>query len=320
MPGPFCLVVNPAAGAGRSRRLLPPAIAALAAAGATYQVAESASLRHAEELGAAALRRGDVLVAVGGDGLAGALAGLTAAGAGTYGIIPAGRGNDLARVLGIPADPAAAAGVLVSGAARRVDLIGVSVPGQPDRIVVGSVYIGIPAVAGEIANATRWLTGPMVYPLAALRALAAWQPASFQVEIIGARQPATPAAAGAGPQSIAGYAVVVANSAYFGAGMKVAPPARIDDGMLDIVLMRRGSKLAFVRALAKIKNGSHVSLPQISLHRGTEVTVTVDRAMSAAADGEPLPGAAPLPAATRLAIRVLPAALTVLAPAADRAT
>ena len=338
MPGQFCLVVNPAAGRGRPARVLPLATAALDAAGSAYQATESASLQHAQELAEAAVQRGDVVVAVGGDGLASALAGIAAAGSGIFGIIPAGRGNDFARVLAVPADPAAAAGVLIAGCTRKMDLISVSVPGEPDHLVAGSVYLGVPALAGEIANRTRWLTGPMVYPVAALRALASWKPATFRVEISGkgaaagsgavvtgqavlvgpAAGQADPVDAGREPaivHELPGYAVVVANSAYFGAGMKVAPPAQIDDGVLDIVLMRHGPKLAFLRALAKIRDGSHVALAQISLHRGTDVTVTVDRAMPSAADGETLAGAAPLPAGARLRIRVLPAALTVLAPA-----
>jgi diacylglycerol kinase family enzyme len=318
---PFCLVVNPAAGGGRSLAVLPLAAAGLAAAGAAYQVSESASLEHARELAARGASRGEVVVAVGGDGLAGALAGVVAAAGGTYGIIPAGRGNDLARVLGIPADPAAAALVLTGGQVRQVDLIGVSVAGQSESMAAGSVYVGIPSVAGEIANATRWLAGPAVYPVAALRALAGWKPASFRVEICGSGAPARGSGGPVGPAAhapavhvFAGYAVVVANSAYFGAGMQVAPPALIDDGMLDIVLMRHGPKLAFVRALAKIKDGSHIWLPQVSLERGTQVTLTVDRDLPCAADGETLPCAAPLAAGAGLRIRVLPSVLSVLAP------
>jgi diacylglycerol kinase family enzyme len=108
--------------------------------------------------------------------------------------------------------------------------------------------------------------------------------------------------------------VVVANSAYFGAGMQVAPPAVIDDGVLDLVLMRNAAKLTFVRALMKIKDGSHVSLPQITLHRGADVTLTMSRDLPAAADGEPLACATPLAAGTPLRIRVLPAALSVFVP------
>jgi diacylglycerol kinase (ATP) len=301
--GSFCLIVNPAAGGGRSLRACPQATAALGRAGASWRVTESASLDHARQLADVAARRGEVVVAVGGDGLAGALAGVVAGVGGRYGIIPAGRGNDLARVLGIPAAPAGAAAVLTGGRPRRVDLIGVRADGRPEAIVAGSVYAGIPALAGEIANGTRWLTGPAVYPVAALRALARWRPAGFEVAV----------QAGAG-QSFRGYAVVVANIGYFGAGMRVAPPALADDGVLDVVMMRHGPRLAFVRVLTRIRSGSHVSLPRICLDRGTEVTLSADRPIPCAADGEPLPGAAPLPAGAQLRIRVLPGALTVLAP------
>jgi diacylglycerol kinase (ATP) len=301
MPG-LSLIVNPAAGRGRALAIVPQVTAALAAAGADCQVTESASLGHAAELARDAAAADRVVVAVGGDGMAGALAAAASRHGAVYGIIPAGRGNDLARMLAIPADPAQAARLLIAEAARRVDLIGVSVPGQPEAIVAGSVYTGVPSVAGEIANGTKVLRGSVVYTLAALRAVAAWRSPTFCVR------------GGGGSQDFAGYAVVVANSAYFGAGMKVAPSARIDDGQLDLILMRHAPKLTFIRCLTKINDGSHVTLPEVSVQRDTDVTLTLDRPLPVAADGETLPFAAPLPAGTPLRIRVLPAALAVLAP------
>jgi len=298
----FALIVNPTAGHGRARSAVAPALAELQASGADCTVRESASLPDAQQLAAAALADGNAVVAVGGDGMAGALAGIVASAGGTYGLIPAGRGNDFARVLRIPSDPVAAARLLVAGATRQVDLIGVSADGQAEVTVAGSVYAGVPSQAGEIANATRWLSGPAVYPVAALRAVAGWKPARFGID------------GTAGQHDFPGYAVVVANSPYFGAGMLVAPPAHVDDGLLDIVLMRHGPKLAFVRALARIKDGSHTELPEVSLYTGTELSVTVDRPMPVAADGETLPFARPLPAGQTLRIRVLPAVLTVIAP------
>ncbi len=298
----FALIVNPVAGHGRARSVVAPALAALQASGADCTVRESVSLEDAQQLAAAAVAAGNAVVAVGGDGMTGSLAGIVAREGGTYGLVPAGRGNDFARALGIPSDPAAAARLLAAGATRRVDLIGVSADGQREVTVAGSVYAGVPSQAGEIANATRWLSGPAVYPVAALRAVAGWKPARFGI------------GGTAGQHDFAGYAIVVANSPYFGAGMLVAPPARVDDGLLDVVLMRHGPKLAFVRALARIRDGSHAGLPEVSLHTGTEVTVTLDRPMPVAADGETLPFAGPLPAGQVLRIRVLPAALTVIAP------
>jgi diacylglycerol kinase (ATP) len=309
---PLCLIVNPAAGNGRARSILPIVTSALAAAGADHRVVTSSSLAHAREIATDAAGRGEVIVAVGGDGTLGGLAGIAAATGASLGLIPAGRGNDLARVLRIPAEPVAAARVLAAGMRREIDLIAASAPGRPEIVVAGSVYAGIPAVAGQIANTTRWLAGPLVYPVAALRALAGWRPTAFTVRVAGDDDPDL-----RGPSHLEfeGYAVVVANSAFFGAGMQVAPPAVVDDGVLDLVLMRQAPKLAFVRALLKIKDGSHVLLPQISLERGADVTITMNRDVPAGADGETLPFAMPLAAGTPLRIRALRAALTVLAPA-----
>lgn len=303
----FSLIVNPTAGHGRSLQALPRVTAALDAAGASYQVRESSSLEHATRLATQAADADQVVVAVGGDGMAGGLAGAVSGRGATYGLIPTGRGNDMATVLGIPFDPAAAARTLTAGSTRQVDLIGVSTPGAPEAVVFGSVYLGIPSLAGEIANRTRWLKGSMVYTVGALQAVATWKPTRFEVT------------GSDGRHEFAGYAVVVANSAYFGAGMKVAPPALIDDGILDLVLMRHGPKLSLVRALSKLKNGSHAGLREVSFQRSCEVTLTVDRPMPAAADGETLSFGAPLPAGTELRIRVLPRALTVIAPPAPPA-
>jgi YegS/Rv2252/BmrU family lipid kinase len=305
--GPLCLVVNPAAAGGRASRALGAATAVFDTAGVSYQVSQSASLDDGRELAGRAARRGDVVVAVGGDGMAGALAGAVSGAGGVLGIIPAGRGNDFALALGMPAAPAAAARALLGGQVAVMDLIGVGVPGHAETVVAMSVYLGVPAVAGEIANRTRLLRGPMVYPVAALRAVAGWAPASFRV--VAGDQPGIPSG------GFAAYAVVVANCAYFGGGMRVAPAARMDDGILDVITMRHGARIAFLRALMKIQDGTHVTLPQVSAGQAAEVTVTVDRDMLAAADGEPLPFAAPLPAGTPLRIRALPGALRVIKPA-----
>jgi len=310
VPGLVSLIVNPAAGGGRSLRLLPAVTAELDGLGVRYAVERSRSLGDARVRAAIAAAAEHVVVAVGGDGMAGALAGVAAAGGARFGIVPAGRGNDLAGALGIPRGPAAAARVVAGEHVRAVDLIGVSVPGQPEYVVAGSVYAGLPSVAGEIANASRWPLGPLMYPAAALRALAGWRPVSFRLEAPGA----TGGGAAGGAREFPGYAVVIANSARFGAGMQVAPPAQIDDGLLDIVRMRHGSRLAFVQVLLRIRGGTHVTLPLISLDRGAAVTLTMDRAMPAAADGETLPFAGPLPAGTPLTVRALPGALTVLVP------
>ena len=313
MNEPLCLVVNPAAGGGRALRTLATATAALDGASARYQVQPSASLAHARELAAAAAQRGEVTVAVGGDGLAGALAGAVADAGGVMALIPAGRGNDLARELGLPPGAAAAAAAILGGQQAEFDLLGLSIPGQPEETAVLSAYLGLPSVAGEIANRSRLIRGPATYPVAALRALARWRPVSFRVEQTGG--PGGPVA-GIPAGEFPGYGVVLANSRFFGGGMQVCPPARTSDGCLDVVVMHHATKAAFLRVLLQIRDGTHVSLPQVALGQAAAVTVTADTALPVAADGETLPWGSPLAAGVPLRARVRRGALKVVVPAA----
>ena len=310
MNEPLCLVVNPAAGGGRALRTLATATAAQDDAGARYQVQPSASLAHARELAAAAAQRGEVTAAVGGDGLAGALAGAVAEAGGIMALIPAGRGNDLARELGLPPSPAAAATAILDGQKASLDLLGLSIPGQPEETAVLSAYLGLPSVAGEIANRARLIRGPATYPVAALRALARWRPVSFRVEQTGGET-----VAGIPAGDFPGYGVVLANSRFFGGGMEVCPPARTGDGCLDVVIMHDAPKAAFLRVLLKVRTGTHVSLPQVDLGQAAAVTVTADTALPVAADGETLPWGSPLAAGVPLRARVRRGALKVIVPA-----
>ena len=312
MNEPLCLVVNPAAGGGRALRTLATATAALDGASARYQVQPSASLAHARELAAAAAQRGEVTVAVGGDGLAGALAGAVADAGGVMALIPAGRGNDLARELGLPPGAAAAAAAILGGQQAEFDLLGLSIPGQPEETAVLSAYLGLPSVAGEIANRSRLIRGPATYPVAALRALARWRPVSFRVEQTGG--PGGPVA-GIPAGEFPGYGVVLANSRFFGGGMQVCPPARTGDGCLDVVVMHDAPKATFLRVLLKVRDGTHVSLPQVALGQAAAVTVTADTALPVAADGETLPWGSPLAAGVPLRARVRRGALKVIVPA-----
>jgi YegS/Rv2252/BmrU family lipid kinase len=300
----YCFVVNPAACHGRGIRRMPAVLGPLSAAGGTVRVEESSSLGHAATLAAAAAGRGEIVVAVGGDGTVGRMAAAVAAAGGVLGIIPAGRGNDFARTLGIPADPARAAAVLLRGRHREVDLIGVRAGDGPEQVVAGSVYLGIPSEAARIAAASRLPPGGLAYQIAGLRALLAWQPASFTV----GTEAGLPAG-GAFP----GFCVVVANSAYFAAGTPAAPDADVTDGLLDVVTVSDGSKFSFVRVMLAAARARHTRLAQVAITRAASVTVSADRAMLAGADGEPLPCASPLATDVPLCIRALPGAVRVLA-------
>jgi YegS/Rv2252/BmrU family lipid kinase len=280
---------------------MPEVLGPLSAAGATVRVEESSSLDHAATLAAEAAGRGEIVVAVGGDGTVGRMAAAVAAADGVLGIIPAGRGNDFARMLGIPADPARAAAVLLRGGRRMVDLIGVAAGDGPEQVVAGSVYLGIPSEGAQIAAASR-IPGGLGYQVAGLRALLAWRPTAFTVDTGSAETRA----------GFTGFCVVVANSGYFAGGMHAAPEADASDGLLDVITVRGGSKLSFVRVMLLASRGEHTRLDQVGTAQAASVTVRADRDLRAGADGEPLPCASPLATGTPLRIRALPGALRVV--------
>lgn len=300
----FCLIRNPAASRGRGGKALEDALRVLMRAGATVGICESSSLPHAAALAGDAVARGETVVAVGGDGLVGALAAAVAAAGGVLGIIPAGRGNDFARMLGVPTPAAAAAQLLVTGRPTRVDLIAVRAGNGAEVTVAGSVYLGLISEGGQIANTRRWAAGPLGYQLAGVAALLSWRPATFTV-----RNGAAP------PTTFPGLAVVVANSAFLAAGAMAAPDADVRDGLLDVVTVRQMRRLSFLKVMLLARSGRHVRLRQVATGRAASVVVTADRAMPAAADGETLPCASPLAPGLPLRIRVLPGALRVITPA-----
>ena len=297
----FTFLVNPASGGGAAPGAVVPVARLLRDAGASVDVTYSPGPKAMASLVDAAVARGDVVVSVGGDGMLSSLAGAVSASGGTLGVLPAGRGNDFARMLGLPDDAEGQARLLLEGAVRRVDLVSWTPPGAEPRRVAGSVYCGVDARAGEIVDRAHRLPKQLQYPYAALRALASYRPADVRVSVDGETR------------EYAAANVVVANSAYYGKGMKIAPAAVLDDGLLDVVVIEAASKLALMRSLPKVYDGGHVDLPEVTVLRGRRVELAADarQPMPVGGDGEPL-GVLPGLAAAPAVVEVLPAALDVI--------
>ena len=297
----YTVLVNPVCGGGSGAVAAESVARTLRDAGGhDVTITPTPGVRETHDLVDNAVARGDVIVLVGGDGTLSSLAGRVAARGGTLGIVPAGRGNDFARMLGLPSAPAAAAEVLLSGSPKTVDLLRVTIPGGEPRVIAGSAYSGLDARAGEIVGTVRWMPVKLQYPYSALYAMATYRPARFRVAVDG------------DGAEYAGASVVVANSAYYGNGMKIAPGAVIDDGLLDVVIIEAESRRKLMQALPKVYQGAHVNLPGVHVRRGRRVEVAASPHVSMGGDGESLgrlPGLAQPPAV----VEVLPGALTVLA-------
>jgi YegS/Rv2252/BmrU family lipid kinase len=242
----------------------------------------------------AAAAAGEVPVVLSGDGLIGAVGGALAGSKTPMGVIPGGRGNDFARMLGIPSDAPAAVEVLAAGREREVDVGEAN--GQRFLCIAST---GFDSDCNRLANQTRVIRGGLVYAYSAFRTLATWRPATFTVTVDGQEHRHT------------GYSVAVANTRFFGGGMMVAPDAEPDDGQFDVVVINEIGKWKYISNLPKVFKGTHVGNDEVTVLRGAEVEVSADRSFEVYADGEPL---TELPAKLRLLRR----ALRVIAPEAGR--
>ena len=285
------ILVNPSAGGGRALKLLPELEDALRDAGLGFRVVLTASQEHGCRVALAAAEAGEVPVVVSGDGLVGQVGGALAGREGPMGLIPGGRGNDLARVLGIPTEVRGAVEVLATGFARSIDVGEVN-----GRRFLGIASCGFDSEANRIANEARFVKGRLVYLYAALRALAAWKPARFELAL------------GGDPLRFTGFSAAAANNKAYGGGMFLAPDAELDDGELDVVYVTHVGKLRALANLPKVFQGRHVEDDYVHVLRAAEVRISADRPFAVYADGDHL---ADLPAT----VRVLPRALSLIAPA-----
>jgi YegS/Rv2252/BmrU family lipid kinase len=292
---PFTLLVNPASAHGRTLKLLPVIEQELDERRIPFRVERTRGLEDGIERALQAVEADEVPVVISGDGLVGAIGGAMAGSETPLGIIPGGRGNDLARVLGIPDDPLAAVAVLAAGESRRIDV------GEANgKHFLGIVSVGFDSECNRLANEVTIIRSNLVYVYSLFRTLLTWKPARFTIRSESERI------------RTSGYSISVANNSTFGGGMRIAPEAELDDGLLDVVTVGEVGKLRFVANLRKVFNGTHVDDEQVRMFRASRVEITASRPFPVYADGEHL---TELP----VSVRILPHALSVLAPAAAEA-
>ncbi len=175
---PLTLLVNPASAGGKTLKLLPAVEQALDARRVVFRVQRTKGLEHGAEQALLAIEAGELPVVLSGDGLVGAIGGAMAGAETPLGIIPGGRGNDLARVLGIPDDPEQAVDALFSGHSRRIDV------GEANgKRFLGIVSVGFDSECNRLANEVKLIRSNLVYIYSLFRTLGSWKPARFTIRV-----------------------------------------------------------------------------------------------------------------------------------------
>ncbi len=306
------LVVNPMSGGGKTRRAFPAMRAVVERRLGPVDVEETRHAGHASPIAFDAAKAGrELIVAVGGDGTFSEITdGVMRAGTHTrVGIIGQGTGGDFRKTLGIEHRLDAYLDALASGKDRAVD-VGLARftghDGEPrERHFVNILSAGMGGLVDDyVARGSRLFGGKAAYFVASAKALVRSRPGTLRCEITSKAETRA--------ETFESYMIAVCNGRYFGSGMHVAPMAKIDDGVLEVVSLDAPNKLAFAVSSNKIYEGKHLQNETTRHFSCQKIAIDLENEAARATflldvDGEPL-GRLPL------SIEVLPGALTVAAP------
>jgi diacylglycerol kinase (ATP) len=289
------LIINPTSGAGRGAALGAEFAAGLVRLGIAYKDLSGNSADAALANGRAAIAAGEIdgLVVLGGDGMVHLGVNLLVGTKLPLMVVGAGTGNDSARLLGMPIHDIAASLEYLDkhlGSFRQVDAAKVE-SGAGSDYLFGSVSAGFDAIVNARANKLSWPKGKARYPVALFAELPKFSPLEYEVVIDGVKR------------SFSAMLVAVANAPAYGGGMQIAPAATVTDGVLDLFIVHKISRLELVRLFPKVYSGGHVGHPAVEFVSAKQVTLSA-KGVPAYADGEYV-------GETPLTVTVLPGALTV---------
>jgi diacylglycerol kinase (ATP) len=307
-------IVNPIAGSGRAHGIVPRIEAWLKERGIEARLLETREPGHAERLAAAAADLGhDRVIAVGGDGtIQEVLNGLLSSEVGTnggppeMGVVPSGRGNDLARSVNLPIDPLACLPIAVGDRTHAFDVGRAQGPDGSRRHFGAAGGVGFDAaVAYTMAVHRRfWMRGEAGYFLGTLNELRRYHNSELRVTLIGDGEDRV--------VSQRFLFIAFANGPYYGGGMQICPNAETDDGWLDVCLVGDLSRLAALRELPGIYQAKHLRNPKVEIVHAHTLRIEGDSATRVHLDGEPF-GNVPVE------ITLLPGAVSVAVAAASPA-
>ncbi|HEV7503481.1 MAG TPA: diacylglycerol kinase family protein [Thermoanaerobaculia bacterium] len=291
-PGSIRFLVNPASGRGTGRAHVDRIRVLASRHGAGLVVTRKVSdlweqARRAAEDGV------ERLLVAGGDGTMHlAIQGLAGT-ACALGVIPLGTGNDFAGTLAVPPELEPAVERAITGEIRSIDLLRVG-----ETYSVSYAGVGFDSEVTRYANeGVKFLRGPLVYFYSVIHTLITFEPPRMRVVHDG------------GTFEGKVMFAVVNNLPRFGGGMRIAPDAKIDDGLLDLVIVKEVPKSVLLSIFPKVYTGKHVGHPAVQIVRTKRAEITIDRALTMYGGGEPL---RPMTAGEPVAVEVVPGGLRVV--------
>ena len=291
------VLTNPMAGHGNAPHAAERAITRFQELGIDVVAIVGRDGTHARELAAQAVADGtDAFVVIGGDGVIRLALQVLARSDIPLGIVPAGTGNDHAREFALPtADPAAAVDVIAAGRTETVDLGLIRGPDRSQTWFGTIAATGFDSLVSDRVNRMRWPHGRMRYNVAMIAEITKLRPLPFRLVFDGQREIVA-------DLTLAAFG----NTRSYGGGMLICPNADHSDGMLDVTMVRAGSRTKLIRLFPTVFKGTHIDLDEVTTERARTVTVE-SPGINAYADGDYV---CPLP----VEISAVPAALKVLVP------
>jgi len=305
LPKCVAVFVNTRSGRGKSRDLLHAIEARLRRRGFAVNICETSDAENLESRAQEMISTGArFLFALGGDGTLQSLVNAAYGHNVLLGVIPTGGGNDFARALGLPVRPLEALDAALSGVPRAVDLVRVCANGGVTRLYLGGGGVGLDSAAARNANGIfKNLPGRWRYVVSAICAYARYKPQRVRVTFD------SPGEAIPAEEIPWRYSTIcsVLNTPTFGAGIKLAPGARIDDGVLDFAFLERLSLGELLRVLPRLALEGTLDLPLLIRRKTRKVRIETDNPSDFQGDGE-------LIGLTPVEMEVVPKAVQFLAP------
>ncbi|HUP60532.1 MAG TPA: diacylglycerol kinase family protein [Thermoanaerobaculia bacterium] len=267
------VIYNPTAGRGKARKWVRDVEELLRARGARVDCEPSTGPDDLVRIAAESSRGGyDRVVVCGGDGTLNLAVREFDLAKGTLALIPTGSGDDFARVAGIPRDIRGACDNVLTGTVREVDVATAN-----GLRYLGVAGLGFDSDVADYANRNvKFLRGSAVYLYAILRVLPRFTPRVVHIRTEnGARREEIMFAA-------------VGNTRQYGGGIRITPDAVMDDGLLDLCIVHKTTRLQLLKTLPRAYTGAHVTSPFVEIGRGREFHFESEHSMAVYADGEPL--------------------------------